>query len=91
MVSPQQYLSDVRNQVDAELDRLLPLANTVPHRLHEAMRYSIFAGGKRLRPALCIKGAGLAKTACKELRRGHLSTGPSCMKRPTIHILERRI
>lgn len=54
MVSPEEYLAGVRTQVDVELDRLLPHSNTAPARLHEAMRYSVFAGGKRLRPALCI-------------------------------------
>jgi geranylgeranyl diphosphate synthase type II len=40
------------------LDRILPPSSEKPARLHEAMRYSVFAGGKRLRPALCI-------TACE--------------------------
>ncbi len=54
MITPQQYLSDIQRDVDGELDRLLPPASAMPMRLHEAMRYSVFAGGKRLRPALCI-------------------------------------
>lgn len=54
MIPPEQYLSAVKQQVDEELGRLLPAADIVPARLHEAMRYSVFAGGKRLRPALCI-------------------------------------
>jgi geranylgeranyl diphosphate synthase type II len=40
--------------VDRALDRLLPPARREPRRLHEAIRYSVFAGGKRLRPALCL-------------------------------------
>lgn len=40
--------------VDAELDRLLPADDAEPTRLHEAMRWSVFAGGKRFRPALAI-------------------------------------
>ncbi len=43
--------------VDRGLDRLLPPAKTKPRTLHEAMRYSIFAGGKRLRPVLCLAAA----------------------------------
>lgn len=39
-------------RIDAALDRLLPSAAAVPRRLHRAMRYSLFAGGKRLRPLL---------------------------------------
>jgi len=42
--------------VDAELDRLLPPADAPPATLHEAMRYSVFSGGKRLRPAFVLMG-----------------------------------
>lgn len=48
------YLERVRRRVDRELDRLLPRASKEPRRLHAAIRYSVFAGGKRLRPALCL-------------------------------------
>ena len=47
-------LGELRPEVDATLDRLLPSAETVPVRLHEAMRHSMFAGGKRVRPALVV-------------------------------------
>jgi geranylgeranyl diphosphate synthase type II len=57
MIDPKEYLQEVQKDVDAVLDRLLPTATTIPSRLHEAMRYSVFAGGKRLRPALCIASA----------------------------------
>ncbi len=50
----QEYLAAASADVDGELDRLLPAAAEPPARLHEAMRYSLFAGGKRLRPALCL-------------------------------------
>jgi geranylgeranyl diphosphate synthase, type II len=43
--------------VDDGLNRLLPPAKTKPKTLHESMRYSIFAGGKRLRPVLCLAAA----------------------------------
>jgi len=39
-------------RVDEKLDAVLPLASTSPDRLHEAMRYSVFNGGKRIRPLL---------------------------------------
>jgi geranylgeranyl diphosphate synthase type II len=42
---------------DAALERLLPSPDTLPHSIHRAMRHSIFAGGKRLRPILCIEAA----------------------------------
>ncbi len=50
----KEYLKDRAARVDAALDDLLPRKTTRPGILHEAMRYSIFAGGKRLRPILCI-------------------------------------
>jgi geranylgeranyl pyrophosphate synthase len=40
--------------VDAELDKLIPPPETAPQRLYEAVRWSIFAGGKRFRPALML-------------------------------------
>jgi len=43
--------------VDAALQRLLPAADTAPKSIHEAMRYSVFAGGKRIRPILCLEAA----------------------------------
>jgi geranylgeranyl diphosphate synthase type II len=42
---------------DAALERLLPAATTPPHSIHRAMRHSTFAGGKRLRPILCMEAA----------------------------------
>ncbi len=42
---------------DAALERLLPSATTEPHSIHRAMRHSTFAGGKRLRPILCMEAA----------------------------------
>ena len=48
------YLERVRPRIDAALDRLLPSTRHEPKKLHEAMRYSVLAGGKRIRPALCL-------------------------------------
>jgi geranylgeranyl diphosphate synthase type II len=42
---------------DAALEHLLPGPETLPHSIHRAMRHSTFAGGKRLRPILCIEAA----------------------------------
>jgi geranylgeranyl diphosphate synthase type II len=42
---------------DAALERLLPSATTQPHSIHRAMRHSTLAGGKRLRPILCMEAA----------------------------------
>jgi geranylgeranyl diphosphate synthase type II len=53
----QGYLSSRTEAVNRALDRFLPPARTKPKTIHEAMRYSLFAGGKRLRPALCLAAA----------------------------------
>ena len=51
------YLTARQKKIDRALDRYLPRANTKPVTLHKAMRYSLFAGGKRLRPILCLAAA----------------------------------
>jgi len=51
-VELKSYLRERAALVDQALDRWLPGAEILPARLHEAMRYSVFAGGKRLRPIL---------------------------------------
>ena len=53
----QTYLADRTATVNRALDRFLPRAATRPATIHRAMRYSLFAGGKRLRPALCLAAA----------------------------------
>jgi geranylgeranyl diphosphate synthase type II len=53
-------LNGYRREVEAALQRFLPAADTPPSRLHAAMRYSLEAGGKRLRPVLALAAADLA-------------------------------
>jgi len=48
------YLKDKRTEVDRLLDLYLPPVSKYPYRLHEAMRYSVLAGGKRIRPILAL-------------------------------------
>src|SRR5213594_480344 len=52
----KSYLAS-RKKIDRALDRYLPKENVRPATIHKAMRYSLFAGGKRLRPILCIAAA----------------------------------
>jgi len=52
-----RYWSARQKKVDAALNRFLPSLTTKPKTIHEAMRYSIFAGGKRLRPVICLASA----------------------------------
>ena len=66
------YLKEKRGAVESALDGFLPPENTAPETLHRAMRYSVFSGGKRLRPILAMAsyellgGAGpeIAAPAC---------------------------
>jgi geranylgeranyl diphosphate synthase type II len=51
------YLRSRQKQIDRALDRYLPKTKVKPPTLHKAMRYSLFAGGKRLRPILCLAAA----------------------------------
>jgi geranylgeranyl diphosphate synthase type II len=51
------YMKQRADAVDAALERFLPAESLRPETLHKAMRYSVFAGGKRLRPVLVIAGA----------------------------------
>ena len=51
------YLTDRAELVDVAMDAYLPLAKERPATIHEAMRYAVFAGGKRLRPVLCLAAA----------------------------------
>ena len=51
------YLTARAAEVDAALDAYLPKAKERPATIHAAMRYSVFAGGKRLRPVLCLAAA----------------------------------
>ena len=53
----KKYLGTRQKEIDCALDRYLPRASTKPATLHKAMRYSLFAGGKRLRPILCLAAA----------------------------------
>jgi len=56
-VNLKKYLQIRQRKIDRALDGYLPKANTKPVTLHKAMRYSLFAGGKRLRPILCLAAA----------------------------------
>src|SRR5664279_5544990 len=68
----RDYLGRQQRLVDSELDRLVPPEATPPETIHRAMRYSLFAGGKRIRPILCIEAAravsdasdGVVSAAC---------------------------
>ncbi|MFZ4877362.1 polyprenyl synthetase family protein [Janthinobacterium sp. Mn2066] len=66
------WMQATQSQVESQLDQFLPSADSVPHKLHAAMRYALLGGGKRVRPLL-VRAAGelfdadadtLARAAC---------------------------
>lgn len=71
-MSLREYLRQQAAQIDAELGRLVPPETAPPEIIHRAMRYSLFAGGKRIRPILCLEAAravsddapGVERAAC---------------------------
>ena len=67
-------LDEGRTLTDAALERLLPPATQIAS-IHPAMRHSVFAGGKRLRPILCMESAQWAKAARRMARRSRRRAG----------------
>ncbi len=71
-IHAREFLASCRALIDSELDRLIPKDSEPPERVHSAIRWSLFAGGKRFRPALLLAtgqtfGANtddLLRTAC---------------------------
>jgi geranylgeranyl diphosphate synthase type II len=55
----RSFFELVRPAIDSSLAQLLPDESVSPSEIHSAMRYSVLAGGKRLRPALCIASYGI--------------------------------
>src|SRR5207247_8358923 len=68
----REFLVSCRALIDSQLDKLIPKESAEPQRIHAAIRWSVFAGGKRFRPALLLAigqtfGATtdkLVRTAC---------------------------
>jgi geranylgeranyl diphosphate synthase type II len=61
------YLIKKKDLVDQALEKLVPPAKAFPQAVHEAMRYSLFAGGKRIRPILAIAAAESLGATTKDL------------------------
>jgi len=74
----ERYLERARRRIDAALDARLPSAREEPRPLHAAIRYSVFAGGKRLRPALCL-------LACESAGGPSASAVPAAVALEMIH------
>ncbi len=70
----RDLITSTAARVEAQLDILLPGEETAPTTLHKAMRYSIFAGGKRIRPLLCLEAA----KACGAPEDGACALNAAC-------------
>lgn len=68
----QSTLEQGRALADAALDRLLPPETQYPESIHKAMRHSVFAGGKRLRPVLCFEAARMVAASSPRSQFGVL-------------------
>lgn len=78
MMNLDEYIAERVTRIDAELDRTLPAGDRLPASLHQAMRYSIFAGGKRIRPLLMI-------AACEAVGGGMTSVLPAACALEMLH------
>jgi geranylgeranyl diphosphate synthase type II len=56
------FFDDNQKLIEAALERLMPSGDTMPPTIHQAMRYSVFAGGKRIRPMLCLEASRIFST-----------------------------
>ena len=61
------FFEDDRREVEAALDQLLPAKTIRPASIHQAIRYSVFAGGKRIRPILCLEAARVFHPSSKSV------------------------
>jgi len=73
----ERFLATRTEQVNRALDRFLPAETARPATIHKAMRYSLFAGGKRMRPALCLAAA--AACGGKETEAMPLACAVECV------------
>src|SRR5260370_38135800 len=62
----KEILEQGQRTIDQALERLLPAATQQPESIHQAMRHSVFAGGKRLRPILCMEAARMVAAMTPE-------------------------
>ena len=74
----EDYLKNKKGVVDAHLEKILPAENEYPPIIHQAMRYTIFSGGKRLRPILTI-------AACEALGKDEDRALPAACAIELIH------
>ena len=71
MTDLKTFFADCARTVDEKLDKLIPSIQTEPQKLHESIRWSLFAGGKRFRPALCFAVGQTFRTERNSLWRSN--------------------
>src|SRR6202522_4657515 len=71
----KQVLEQGREAADAALEQLLPPATEHPTSIHQAMRHSVFAGGKRLRPILCMEAGRMIAASAAKVNPAPLPSG----------------
>jgi geranylgeranyl diphosphate synthase type II len=69
MTNPETYLKQSKGLIDKALDRYLPSAKCEPRIIHRAMRYSVFSGGKRIRPIIVLEACRACAPRSRKLRR----------------------
>lgn len=80
------WLDARRRDIDAALERYLPSAPACPPRVAEALRYSVFAGGKRLRPVLALAAAeAIASAASADVEAARALATPAACALELIH------
>jgi geranylgeranyl diphosphate synthase, type II len=72
----KQVLEQGRAAADAALERLLPPPAQHPTSIHQAMRHSVFAGGKRLRPILCMEAGRMMRASSVSRLQAGSTAGP---------------
>src|SRR3979490_3121763 len=60
-----EYLAHQQDRIDRALRHWVPEESAQPETIHKAMRYSLFAGGKRIRPILCLAAAEAVGTEAR--------------------------
>jgi geranylgeranyl diphosphate synthase, type II len=71
----KQVMEQGREAADIALEQLLPPASYHPTSIHQAMRHSVFAGGKRLRPILCMEAGRMIASSSSRSHSGSLPPG----------------
>lgn len=69
----ETYLKQSKNLIDKALDKYLPSAKCEPRIIHRAMRYSVFSGGKRIRPIIVLEACKTCAPRARNLRRDCLN------------------